>query len=358
MPDETVAASGAQFARDLRQIRVQKDLTIQDIHNETRISVDLIASFEEHGLFEHPSFNQVYLRSFVRSYASTLGIAPDVAQKGLEAALQGRYGNQLAVKYLDAEPATPPVETPDGAGDDSSEGRAPQTKEAPAEPEPPPEQAPAPGDPITSSEARPSSFWPEGSRRGVLITLGVVGLLLLLWGLVSLTGTLLTDEPPAEPPARSTPDPAGSSVAVPDTASSPASAGTDTAPSDTAPSPSASSIALGDTMYFTLVAEGSPIEGIRIRRDDDLRRPYWIEAGQAAIFPAREEIVIEPLSDDYQLLLNGYRWPHESQEQLTITRADARSFFDSVATPPVELTIPADTNHIPGTDNSASPESR
>ena len=355
MPDDTVAASGAQFARDLRRIRVEKDLTIQDIHDETRISVDLIESFEKHGLFEHPSFNQVYLRSFVRSYASSIGIDADLALEGLKAALEGKYGNQLAVKYLDVTPETPPVEPSEEEDGASAESSSPDEEE-PSEPTPTAEKAPEPGEPITSSDASssPPSFLPEGSQRGVLITLGIVGILVIIWGVFSLTDTSLTSD--------STPETATSPAS--DTAAEPATTAPDTAaqpvtpPADTQGVPAAAPIALGDTMYFTLVAQESPIEGIRIRRDDDLRRPYWVEQGQAAVFPTQQEIVIAPMSDDYQLLLNGYRWPRGAQGELTITRADARSFLDSAAATPVELTVPVDTNFIPGTQVSSPSESQ
>lgn len=342
MPDDTVAASGAQFARDLRRIRVEQDLSIPDVHEKTRISVDLIESFEAHGLFKHPSFNQVYLRSFVRSYASCVGVeAPEVLD-ALEAALNGQYTNQLAVTYLDASPQPPPAPE---AEDEASV--APKEEMPKAAPLPTEAQAPAPGDPVTpgGNAQEPPAFLPEESKRGVLIVLAIVVGLAALWGVVFLS-ELSPDTDTQDPQDAASPaDTAAASSAL-DTA--------EQAAEPIAQSAAASPVALGDTLYVTLIAERSPIEGVRIKRDEDLRRPYWVEQGEAAVFPAQQEISIGSFPDDVALLLNGYPWTRPIQGEITITRADARSFLDSVAAAPVDLDVPADTNYIPGTQRPSS----
>jgi len=100
MADETRVAAGKRFSRDMRRIREDRDISVDGMHTETRIARSLIQSFEEGGLYDHPTFNEVYLRSFVRAYAESLDISPEVALDGLDAALNGTYENEIAERYL------------------------------------------------------------------------------------------------------------------------------------------------------------------------------------------------------------------------------------------------------------------
>ncbi|PEN15050.1 hypothetical protein CRI94_01820 [Longibacter salinarum] len=108
MPAES--AAGERFARDMRRIRESRDVTLENIHLETRIAGTLISAFEEDGLFEHPAFNRVYLRSFVRAYARCIDVNPDLAIQHLERALEGEYQNELATQVLGDAPQTPIAE--------------------------------------------------------------------------------------------------------------------------------------------------------------------------------------------------------------------------------------------------------
>jgi hypothetical protein len=110
MTNDTVSPSGEPFARDMRRIREQNDVSRTDIHESTRIPETLIESFETSGLLDHPTFNRVYLRSFVRAYAECVGIDADLALECLDAALDDNYDGRLATRYLDAdEPTAPPA---------------------------------------------------------------------------------------------------------------------------------------------------------------------------------------------------------------------------------------------------------
>ena len=107
MPQESSSSIGRRFANDLRRIREAKGLTVEDLHHETKIPVSLIEDFEKTALVEHPQFNRVYLRSFVRTYAQVLGLEADLSLAALEDALDGRYDNALAIAYLGEKPAAP-----------------------------------------------------------------------------------------------------------------------------------------------------------------------------------------------------------------------------------------------------------
>ncbi len=99
------SAAGERFARDMRRIREDRGVSPDDIHEETRIAITLIAAFEQDGLFEHPAFNRVYLRSFVRAYAGCIDLDPDLALKHLERALTGAYENELTTRILETTPS-------------------------------------------------------------------------------------------------------------------------------------------------------------------------------------------------------------------------------------------------------------
>jgi len=104
MPSEAVIEAGVRFARDLRTIREQRNVTLDDVHQKTRITPTLITAFESDGLFDHPTFNRVYLRSFVRAYAGCINVEPDRVLHHLDRALEGEYRNELAVQITGAEP--------------------------------------------------------------------------------------------------------------------------------------------------------------------------------------------------------------------------------------------------------------
>ena len=101
MAQELKADSGRKFAGDMRRIRESRHISIDDLHEETKIPIGLLEAFEDTALFDHPQFNRVYLRSFVRTYANVVDVDADVALAALEDALGDKYAGSLAADYLD-----------------------------------------------------------------------------------------------------------------------------------------------------------------------------------------------------------------------------------------------------------------
>jgi cytoskeletal protein RodZ len=137
MADESSSTAGKRFSEDLRHIREKQDLSVSEIHHETQIPETLIESFEAGRLYDHPSYNRVYLRSFVKAYADAVRIQREMALECLDAALEGTYEDALASTYLtdrsgpDASSEDAPPEPSDG-GAPSRESRDPaDTPEAP-----------------------------------------------------------------------------------------------------------------------------------------------------------------------------------------------------------------------------------
>ncbi|MEX2401813.1 MAG: helix-turn-helix domain-containing protein [Rhodothermales bacterium] len=115
---------GHRFAQDMRRIREARNLSVADVNEETKIPRGLIEAFEDRALFDHPQFNRVYLRSFVRTYAQVIAIDADVALDALEEALSARYAGSLAVEYLDEEPDLPVSGASEAEGGHGSDAAA------------------------------------------------------------------------------------------------------------------------------------------------------------------------------------------------------------------------------------------
>lgn len=117
MADE-LSSAGKRFSEDLRRIREARDVTVDEIHSETQIPRTLIESFERGELYDHPSYNEVYLRSFLKAYADMIGVPEETALDGLEAVLNGAYEGTMAAQYLseldvDEGPSDAPADSPD-----------------------------------------------------------------------------------------------------------------------------------------------------------------------------------------------------------------------------------------------------
>lgn len=123
MPGE--AEHGKQFARDLCSIRRAREVSLTDIHEATRMAYDLIKRFEHDALIDHPQFNRVYIRLFVRGYATRIGIDSGRALEAFELAMKGKYDGLLAREYLETSGEAPSDKEPEPEGG----GEAPETPE-------------------------------------------------------------------------------------------------------------------------------------------------------------------------------------------------------------------------------------
>lgn len=404
MPNDRVDESGKRFGNDMRRIREERDVSVDTIHESTRIAQTLIETFEESGLVDHPAFNRVYLRSFVRSYASAVDVAEDVALNALNAALEGEYTNQLAVEVLDEPPQSEadasPGTDPQNRDGDANEETDRETDAAPTSTDGSgaPSDAdslldPGSSDDFPSEEAEPaaesmlatdvelsesengaeavsggeSSSASETSQRKHPRTVAegapssrsgsppsspdepgfkqvladnrqviVLALIVFLVALLISAGIWAAFR--------------GSDSAAPTAADTARSTQPDSfAQAGPVVSSSESPVILGDTLYLTVIAQRD-VQGIRIKRDDDLRRPYWIESGEATVFPFQQEAVVEQELSNVRLLLEGVPFPttrRNAQGRIVITRETAQSFVDTLQGDRPALSVTPDTNFIP-----------
>ncbi|MFO8099557.1 MAG: helix-turn-helix domain-containing protein [Salinibacter sp.] len=409
MTDQTEVAAGKRFARDMRRIREDRGVSLSSIQEQTQIAPSLLRSFEEGGLYENASFNRVYLRSFVRAYAAAVDVDRADALDGLESALQGDYQNALAVAYLqdapaasieapgegepeEGEPEAPPGDE-DAAEDSQAETKAqkaasegaraeeeasPQQQEAasespgsapnasPSRPEgtdeksqghtgfPEDEQGPidAPPQPASVSSSGETTWSRSTVPKGVQ-SVGVALLVLVVVG-VGLWMAFGTGSPAPAPEAESPSN-------VTDTAAGGASDSVAATEADTSqPDPGSRSSpqqTLGDTLHLTLRAD-SVVSGIRLRQDDDLRRPYWIEQGEATTFRFTSRITVENGLDDITLFLEGrpVRPASDSAGRIVLDRERVAALLDTAQSTAPSWSTSPDTVAIGASpaDTSAS----
>lgn len=365
MSEAPSPSSGQRFAHDLHRIREDRDVSLEELHEETKIPLGLLEQFEASGLFDHPMFNRVYLRSLVRTYARKVGLPIDMALDMLDHALSGDYAGELAAEYFGesvettatsaSEEATAPPDddeasaAPAASEDEDAppeEGKAvTEAGEPPAARKTPPmartvdDVAASPGDP--KPPPAPVRTPHSGIRRQWIIGGAVIMLLIaLIVAIVMMSG----DEDSRQD---------ASSAPADDTVTTSAQ---EAVPLD-APTLPRTEATVGDTLDVLVVAADEPIQGIRITRDGDVRRPYWIEQGEALSVPVRQRIVIERGLDAIALYVEGYPYPvaeraEDDADRLVITRKDAEAFLERQSGSPSLPEVPTDTVAMP---TSASP---
>ncbi len=356
-PDEAQQASGKRFAADLKEIREKRGCSLEAIFEETRVPMGLLEQFEQTALLDHEMFNRVYLRSFVRSYAGVVGLPEEDVLAALEEVFEGKYTGRLAETFLGRkpeapdevrreEPGAPPgnaevTETPAGEGSARAEtpkappGGAkkrgtsrkaePEASEkaggaSPARAEQNPARRRAPGSMSASPPAArpapvrrtPSSRRQREDEAGALALRLVAGaaLIIILGALIYFFLVRVETEPE------------GSSTPAPVPADTVAAA---------AEAPPPPPPVLPDTMTVYLVAAGGPLEGIRVKVDADVRRPYWIEPGDSLRFRPAQRIAIWNRYRTPRLRINleGYAYPVPPGDTLiVIDRATVQAFLN------------------------------
>jgi hypothetical protein len=135
----------------------------------------------------------------------------------------------------------------------------------------------------------------------------------------------------------------------PPTAADTAATAADTTAPTREPEPPPANVTLGETLHLTVRAN-EDVSGIRIRRDTDLRRPYWIEGGRASVFPFSDRVIIEEELDKVDLYLERYPYPvtaTDARGRIVINRDSARAFVDTLRGDPPALDASTDTIPIP-----------
>jgi len=387
MSDNAATSALQRFARDLRRIREDRGISLAAIHGATQVPVSDLEAFESGALFQRSTMSPVYLRAFVQSYARAVDLPTDVVEGHLASARGDDYQNQLAVRFLDVSP-TPPQTDPENAGpsepeagratdeegihdsgarsseaDSESRGAAAAGKNSPARSKPfseatteasgtnaegdakKPGQSERGATPALSGNGSVVSVRPRTVAVAALVLLAIAGGAGLL---VFFAGGN------AEAPSRG-PDPTGEGDA------SPAETTRAASPVDTAQSARLplSDVVLGDTVHVTVVATAD-VRELRVQQDDKLRRPYWIEEGEAMVFPFTRRITVENQMGRFRLLLERYPYPttrRDTEGRIVIDRAAAQRFADTLRATAASVPAVSDTTYGNAPDVTPDPAS-
>ncbi len=295
---EQMRDAGRRLATDLRDLQEARKIETETILEATRLSADIFERFSETALVDHPAFNRVYLRSVVASYARVLQIDENDVLKALEDALEGTYDGALWRKYLRQE--------------DGSDGPSFSLYEddAPADPDS------SDSDVYSGMHEALSTADESGAEKSLLrglsstawIAIVVVAAVIAVWSISFLMGGD-TDESTQEN------DVARDSVSVPVRAEP-------------------EWIVLGDSIRFDIVAVTEPLDPIRVKVDEDMRRPYWIEERDTLTFFVNGSISFERELDVADILMDGYLLSDsliDENGRMVLTRDRAQAWLDSLA---------------------------
>jgi len=337
----------ASLGKDISKIRQEKNLTLEQIHEETRIPLQILNTIEEGSLFEDIDENKTYIRSYVRSYAKALGIPNERIVSCLNKTEAGLYNGELLNPPdppEDQEPENTETEDADKADSKKPDNTETENKskiskhwsyDQSARPEPSVHSLnwAKVGDDLTSLQ----------SYSAINIGLAVIALLIfggIIYFFVFRGNQQATDTVPDS-------ESSGSVLSIDSldnefvNVDSAAANSTDSVASEPLDS-------LKDTLVIAIYAAYEKLEPVRVFSDvtgDTL--PYWIEKGHAMRFEFIDTIRVRGQYDRMELLFRGHviqdfreKYYEPMSEFLTVTR---NNFTDSkwLMPPPDSLNMAA-----------------
>jgi len=320
----------ASLGKDISKIRKEKNLTIEQIQEETRIPLHILQTIEKGSLFEDIDENKTYIRSYVRSYAKALGIQNERIITCLNKAEAGLYNGELL---------NPPASQKDQTSDSSAEeGAEPTDSEKPSGPESKREST------ISKHWSYDESARPEPSVHSLnwakvgddltsLQTYSVINISLAVIALLIFGGLIyffVFGGNPETPNMEAPSEPSGSVLSVDSLDNEFINVDTTTTATPADDATTEPSIALDDTLRLIVYAAYEKLEPVRINSDvtaDTL--PYWIERGHAMRFEFIDTIRVRGQFSRMELLFRGHVIQNFSEifsepasRFLTITRND------------------------------------
>ena len=329
--------TGTTFEADLRAAREAADYSLSDIQQKTRIPVDVLRRFEEGDLVGDPTYNDVYLKAFVQSYAKAVGVSPSAALAALSEHRAGHYGGSLHPAFdAGAAPGEPPVagaaaaerapSTPAGAAPPLAAGGVPPAVQAlttrPEAREPSPSDEP----PKTLAQARVNRPVVTDARRSFDKNWGtILGLFAVLVAVLGAALYFLVFADDAD------------DVAAPDTIAVGATgAATPIDSAGVGAGAASGGPQLRLPMTVTVTATGGPLQNFRVTAAPDVRRGYWLAEGDSETFESDSLLVFwgegaDGLGPNAMLEMQGQRWTPATGGVLRIDRQRGQALLDSLA---------------------------
>ena len=351
MSDIPPRGSGSpSFEADFTDLRESRGLSLDDLHHETRIPVDVLRRFESGSLLADSSFSDVYLRAFMKSYAKALGVPQSQALAAFDAHAAGRYAGQLREDYTPPTPSAPPA-TPAPVSPDAPRAEAP---DAPAENRPAPtppsrEAAPAVQALRTGGTAVPAERRQEPTVEATRVnrpivptakrsfdknwgTLGGLAFVLIAAVALAFWFLVLRDDGPDD-----------EVVATDDTQE-------DTAAPDTTEAPEGPvGPRLQTPIVVTVNAEGDGLQWFRYSTDGE-GSFTWVDTGSSETFTADSSVVLLGEGNqggtayDFEettVELQGMRWKPANGSAVRVSLRNGQALLDSLARAGVSAGGPA-----------------
>ena len=344
MSENTIPHALNSFLSDLVEIRESKGITLNDIRVRTKVYPHIIAQFEADGLSDHPLFNVLYLKAFVRSYAEVVGISPSIAANSYQSALSGNYDRRLAIEYLGYQSQAAISGRDRESENVKGEGRSihesakgsPEVEQITREP---PKLSFGKGINDSTQEFfanisnRSANIAQYLGERGIL-QWSVMGACLilgayLLFKLVSGQNESMAPDISQEP-GQSIQETAVTEGVEEDTIDHEV---------DSLVKQRENQVQLvierilgGDSLNIKVIAASGKLDPFRARVDRDLRRPYWLEEGDSLDFWFSDQITVEDNLDKMVIVFEGVDYPiaeTDSASKVVINRENARVFMYS-----------------------------
>lgn len=110
------------IGQELAVIRKHLGLSVGDIQHRTKLSKDIIESIENGLIFDRNAEKNVYLRTYIRSYARALKIDDTVVVKALDQLKAGNYNHLLLDFYPELDQSANGKKNGASSGDHSELG--------------------------------------------------------------------------------------------------------------------------------------------------------------------------------------------------------------------------------------------
>lgn len=307
----------ASLGNDLADIRKERNLTLEDIHEATKIPEHILKSIEDDSIFTDFEENPTYIRSYVRSYAKALSIDEEQIVYALNKKKKEDYKGSLRQLLQAGEEKT--FEPEEEAGKEPQSPAEEKTEEEPSKQEKK-DTSPEAETAITESPSVQSVDWADMGKRFQPLESTKsriwIGIFILVLIIAAGSYLYMYQSEQVEPGA-----PQGTSQSKQQTTT-----GTkDSLQLDIVPpledenARSQDSIserlqesqktlqALPDTLTMLVYAAYGKLEPVRVYTDImDSINPYWIEQGTALRFTFVNEIRIRGQFSRLVLLLNGH----------------------------------------------------
>ncbi|MDZ7715827.1 MAG: helix-turn-helix domain-containing protein [Balneolaceae bacterium] len=344
----------ASLGNDLASIRIERDLSIEDLKQKTKIPVSILKSIEDDSIFERINENNTYTRSYVRSYAKAVGIENERIVRALDLVQKGQYKGSLLndtdIERRSSFQYDTPGSRQDTGGGDMVHDHSPEFSQAEKESESQKESS-------SSSSATPPSIntvdWANMGRKFTPIEsksrmwVGVIILAVFVVGAAAVAWYQFYEGEPTgdeQVTQNETTQPAVNPDSLQLNLTEPASSSNSelTRGSDGAET-------LPDTLSLLIYAAYDKLEPVRVNTDLlDSLNPYWIEKGEAFRFEFVNNIEFRGQYSRMAILFNGHVVENFRQQFLNSQTGMVeinRSFFEEepsrwLQTAPDSLSVP------------------